>query len=43
VGDYGAIILMDERYRTTSIELSKWLNMKKRVYMHFGDIEKDLA
>lgn len=32
--DYGAIILMDERYQ--QIEVSKWLNETRRTYQDVG-------
>ena len=42
VNDFGAIILLDERYVSHNIEISKWLNERKRVYSEFVDFEIDL-
>ena len=42
VSDFGAIILMDERYKTHNIEISKWLNQRKRVYQYLPELESDL-
>ena len=42
VDDYGAIILMDERYKSHNIEISKWLNVRKRVYSFLAELEGDL-
>lgn len=33
---------MDERYKTHNIDISKWLNSRKRVYTYFPELEKDL-
>lgn len=41
-GDFGAIILLDERYNTHKVEVSKWLNSRKRLYTHFPELERDL-
>ena len=32
VHDYGAIFLMDERYASSTIEISKWMKERKRIY-----------
>jgi Rad3-related DNA helicase len=42
VNDYGVIILMDERYRTHNIDISKWLQDRKRNYQRIEDLERDL-
>lgn len=43
VGDYGAIILMDDRYSKNAIEVSKWLNDCKKVYGQVEELEHDLG
>eukprot|EP00347_Sterkiella_histriomuscorum_P016981 403351116 len=42
INDFGAIILMDERYVSHNIEISKWLNLRKKIYNQFVDLEVDL-
>ena len=42
INDFGVIILMDERYKSHNIEISKWLNQRKRVYTYFPELEQDL-
>ena len=34
--------MLDERYVSHNIEISKWLNERKRVYSEFVDFEIDL-
>lgn len=33
---------MDERYKTHNIDISKWLNSRKRIYTYFPELEQDL-
>ncbi|CDW74129.1 regulator of telomere elongation helicase 1 homolog [Stylonychia lemnae] len=42
VNDFGAIILMDERYKSHNIEISKWLNQRKQFYSYLPELESDL-
>lgn len=39
VGDYGAIILMDDRYSKNAVEISKWLNDCKKVFQDVPTLE----
>lgn len=41
-GDFGAIVLLDERYNTHKVDISKWLNSRKRLYTFFPELERDL-
>jgi regulator of telomere elongation helicase 1 len=41
VSDYGAIVLMDERF--TNFEISRWLNECKVQYNSVNELESDLA
>lgn len=43
VSDYGCIILMDERFRTGGIEISKWLNECRKTYTELEPLENDLC
>jgi regulator of telomere elongation helicase 1 len=40
--DYGAIILMDERFCTHNMHISSWLNSRKTVYTQLPTLEQDL-
>ena len=42
IKDYGAILLMDDRYAKNSVEISRWLNDCKKVYRKVDDLESDL-
>jgi Rad3-related DNA helicase len=42
VDDYGVIILMDERYRSHNVEISKWLQAHKKNYGQVSELERDL-
>jgi hypothetical protein len=42
INDYGVIILMDDRYKTHNIDISKWLYSRKKVYHYFPELETDL-
>ena len=34
---------MDERYKSHNIDISKWLNNRKKIYDKVKDLERDLA
>ena len=41
--DCGIVLLFDERFRNTkTIQLSRWLNIRKKVYMKFDELEIDV-
>ena len=42
ISDYGAIILLDERFQNGHIKISSWLESCKRTYGRVTDLEKDL-
>ena len=42
IDDYGVILLMDTRFTTGHIKLSKWVTQCKKHYQKFDDLECDL-
>ena len=43
INDYGAIILLDERFRQNNVQVSAWLESCKKTYHRVSDLEKDLT
>jgi hypothetical protein len=40
--DCGIVLLFDERFKQNTIKLSRWLNIRKKVYCKFSHLEDDV-
>jgi len=43
IKDYGAILLLDERFTKNEMPISKWLEDCKKLYSKFDELEADLT